>query len=289
LGGYFCYGEGEITSKINRYLERRDHNNGPVLMKLNFNQQGQPQSSVPAVILLHGLFGSLSNLAGVAKALSDNFCVYQLDLRNHGTSPHDGNMTYPDMANDIIEFMDDHDIQRAHILGHSMGGKVAMQVALNHPERLLKLIVADIAPVTYTQHHNPALDGLQALSQINLESRKQADEKLSHYINEQPVRAFLLKNLYREPSGLYKLRLNLPAILNHYESVRETLTGKAFSNPTLFLKGSESAYIQQKHKETILSLFPNAKIKVISGVGHWLHSEKPETFNRLVVQFLSNP
>ncbi len=271
-----------------RYSERGDDNNGPVLMKLNFIQQGQPQGSAPAVILLHGLFGSLSNLTSVAKALSDDFCVYQLDLRNHGRSPHNDNMSYPDMANDIIEFMDDHHIQQAHILGHSMGGKVAMQVALNHPERLLKLIVADIAPVTYAQHHNPALDGLQALSQTKLESRRQADEILAQCITEQPVRAFLLKNLYREPSGLYKLRLNLSAILNHYESVRETLTGKAFNGPTLFIKGSESAYIQQKHKETILNLFPNAKIKVISGVGHWLHSEKPETFNRLVEQFLSN-
>jgi len=257
-------------------------------MKLNSNPQGHPQGSAPAVILLHGLFGSLSNLAGVAKALSDNFCVYQLDLRNHGASPHDDNMSYPDMANDIIKFMDDHDIQRAHILGHSMGGKVAMQVALNHPERLLKLIVVDIAPVTYAQHHNPALDGLLALSQTKLESRKQADEILSQYVSEQPVRSFLLKNLYREESGLYNLRLNLPAILKHYQSVSETLIGKPFSGPTLFLKGSESAYIQQKHKETILDLFPNAKIKIISGVGHWLHSEKPETFNRLVVQFLSN-
>jgi len=257
-------------------------------MKLNFNQQGQPQGSAPAVILLHGLFGSLSNLAGVAKALSDNFCVYQLDLRNHGASPHDDNMNYPAMASDIVEFMDDHSIEHAHILGHSMGGKIAMQVALNHPERLQKLIVADIAPVTYAQHDNPALDGLKALSQTPLESRRQADEILSQYISEPPVRAFLLKNLYRQESGFYKLRLNLQAVLNHYQSVRETLTGEPFCGPTLFLKGSDSAYIQQKHKETILSLFPNTKIKIISGTGHWLHSEKPDTFNRLVVQFLLN-
>jgi len=256
-------------------------------MKLNFNQQGQPQGSAPAVILLHGLFGSLSNLASAAKALGESFTTYQLDLRNHGTSPHNDNMTYPEMSNDILEFMDDHNITCAHILGHSMGGKVAMQVALNHPDRLLKLIVADIAPVTYAQHNNPALDGLQALSQMKLESRRQANKALSQYINEQPVRAFLLKNLYRAETDSYKLRLNLPAILNHYQSIRETLSGNPFSGPTLFLKGSDSAYIQQKHKETILHLFPNAKVKIINGTGHWLHSEKPEIFNRFVVQFLS--
>lgn len=257
-------------------------------MKLNFYQQGAPKGSAPVVILLHGLFGSLSNLANAARALGDDFTTYQLDLRNHGASPHNVNMSYPDMAADVIEFMDDQAINEANILGHSMGGKVAMQLALNYPQRLNKLIVADIAPVTYPRQHNPALEGLQLLAQSSLQSRQQADQLLAQHIGEAPVRAFLLKNLTRTQSGNYQLRLNLSAIINHYQSVAEALTGTAFVGPTLFLKGSDSAYIQSKHKDDILRLFPNAKIQVINGTGHWLHSEKPDTFNRLVLRFLNN-
>lgn len=257
-------------------------------MKLNFKQVGKAPGSAPAIVLLHGLFGSLSNLAAVAKALGENFTTYQLDLRNHGLSPHDAEMSYASMADDIIEFMDDHNLQQAHLLGHSMGGKVAMQVALSHAERVNRLIVADIAPVHYPKRRNPAIEGLKTLAQSQLESRQQADQILSNYIEEKQVRAFLLKNLYRKKSGHYGLRLNLSAIDTHYQTLSEILVGQCFNGPTLFLKGSHSSYIQQKHQATIVQLFPNAKIKVISGTGHWLHSEKPDTFNRLVVQFLSN-
>ncbi len=257
-------------------------------MKLNFTQQGQPAGSAPAVILLHGLFGSLSNLSLAAKALSHDCTCYQLDLRNHGLSPHSPEMSYSAMAEDVIEFMDDQKLAQAHLLGHSMGGKVAMQIALSYPERVNKLVVADIAPVNYPKRRNPAIEGLKALSKNTLESRQQADQILARFIEEKQVRAFLLKNLYRDTSGHYRLRLNLSAIDTHYQSISETLTGTPFSGPTLFLKGSHSSYIQQQHKEAILTLFPNAKVKVISGTGHWLHSEKPDTFNRLVKQFINN-
>jgi len=261
-------------------------------MKLNFTQQGQAHSQLQrpaqAVILIHGLFGSLSNLANTAKALSCDFNTYQLDLRNHGASPHSSRMGYPDMAADIIKFMDNHAISQANLLGHSMGGKVAMQLALTYPERVDKLIVADIAPVTYPRHPNPALEGLQLLAQSSLQSRKQADALLAQHVSEAPVRAFLLKNLYRTDSGDYKLRLNLPVIVDHYQAFAEALTGTPFMGPTLFLKGNDSAYIQSKHKDDILRLFPNAKMQIITGTGHWLHSEKPDTFNRLVSQFLNN-
>lgn len=262
-------------------------------MKLNFIQQGQPQGhphgAAPAVILLHGLFGSLSNLANTAKALCNDFSTYQLDLRNHGASPHNATMSYSEMAADVIEFMDDHAINQACLIGHSMGGKVAMQLALNYPQRVLKLIVADIAPVTYPRHQNPALEGLQLLAHSSLQSRKQADELLAQHVSEAPVRAFLLKNLYRTKSGEYKLRLNLPTIVDHYQTLAEAPTGTHFTGPTLFLKGNDSAYLQSKYKEAVLKLFPNAKMQVITGAGHWLHSEKPDTFNRLVEQFFTNP
>lgn len=254
-------------------------------MKLNFNRQGRG----PAVILLHGLFGSSSNLAKAAKALCDDFSVYQVDLRNHGLSPHCADMDYPSMAADIIEFMNDQNIEHANLLGHSMGGKVAMQVALNYPERVNKLIVADIAPVTYPHHHNPVLEGLQSLENSKLQSRQQADEKLAEFVFEAQVRAFLLKNLLRKQDGNYGLRLNLEAIVNHYEALGQAPTGTPFNGPTLFLKGLDSAYIQTKHRDEVLTLFPAAKMQVISGAGHWLHSDKPDTFNRLVKQFLIKP
>lgn len=256
-------------------------------MKLNFIHSTHQTTTIP-VILLHGLFGSLSNLANTAKALSNDFSTYQLDLRNHGKSPHSATMTYTEMADDIIELMDNQGIQQAHIIGHSMGGKVAMQLALNHAHRVNKLIVADIAPVTYSHQHDAVLDGLQFLSTTKLTSRQQADELLASYVKHAPVRAFLLKNLARTDSGDYQLRLNVSAIVSNYASVASAPSGNPFIGPTLFIKGSESAYIQNKHKDEILHLFPAAQIKIISGVGHWLHSDKPDTFNRLVQQFLNN-
>lgn len=254
-------------------------------MKLNFHQQGRG----PAVILLHGLFGSSSNLTKAAKALYDDFSVYQVDLRNHGLSPHCADMDYPSMAADIIELMNDQGIEYTNLLGHSMGGKIAMQIALNYAERVKKLIVADIAPVTYPRHHNPVLEGLLALENSNLQSRQQADEKLSEFVLETQVRAFLLKNLFKKQDGNYGLRLNIEAIVNHYEALGQAPTGTPFHGPTLFLKGLDSAYIQTKHRDEVLTLFPAAKMQVISGAGHWLHSDKPDTFNRLIRQFLIKP
>lgn len=251
-------------------------------MKLNFYQQGHG----PAVILLHGLFGSSSNLTKAAKALCDDFSVYQVDLRNHGLSPHCADMDYPSMAADIIEFMNNQNIKHTNILGHSMGGKAAMQVALNYPERVNKLIVADIAPVTYPRHHNLVLEGLLALKNSNLQSRQQADEKLAEFVLEKQVRAFLLKNLLKKEDGSYGLRLNLRAIVDHHETLAQAPTGIPFHGPTLFIKGLDSAYIQTKHRDAVLTLFPTAKMQVINGAGHWLHSDKPDTFNRLVRQFL---
>jgi esterase len=253
-------------------------------MKLNFSRQGQG----PTVILLHGLFGSLSNLGLAAKALADEYSVYQVDLRNHGASPHSPEMNYSNMAADIVELMDNEHIEQVHLLGHSMGGKVAMQVALSVPHRIGKLIVADIAPVTYPRHPNPILDGLRVIEQSRITTRQQADQLLNNYVETPAVRAFLLKNLIRQENGYYGLKLNLGAITEHYEELAQAPAGKAFSGPTLFLKGMDSAYIQSKHKNSILALFPNAKVKVINGAGHWLHSDKPETFSRLVKQFLKD-
>lgn len=253
-------------------------------MNLNFIHQGQGEP----VILLHGLFGSLRNLSQVSKALADHYSVYLLDLRNHGASPHSAVMDFAAMAHDIIEFMDRQQLPKAHLLGHSMGGKTAMQLALSHPERVKKLIVADIAPVTYPRRHDPVIEGLSQVNQAKLQSRRDADQILADYIQEPEVRAFLLKSLIRTGAGHFALKFNLKDIAANYDNIIKAPQGQPFSGPALFIKGSESPYIQAKHKETVLMLFPNASMKVIAQTGHWLHAEKPAIFNRIVLQFLDS-
>ena len=254
-------------------------------MKLNYQIQG---AGTP-IILMHGMFGSLSNLGLVGRALIDHYQVISVDLRNHGESPHAMEMDYPCMADDIVELMDHLNIPQAHLLGHSMGGKVGMQVALNQPEKVDKLIVADIAPVDYTpDRHGGVLDGLKYLAQARPTSRQQANELLAQHVEDSGVRAFLLKNLVRADDGHFDLRLYLEGILaNYYDTLTLAPTGTPFNGPTLFIKGADSAYIQDKHRETVMRLFPNAQLKIINNAGHWLHAEKPDTFNRIVTQFLA--
>ncbi len=254
-------------------------------MKLNYSIQGSGQS----VILMHGMFGSLSNLGLLSRALSDSYSVISVDMRNHGESPHSLEMDYPSMANDIIELMNNLKLDQANLIGHSMGGKVAMQVALTHPERVNRLVVADIAPVDYKpDRHGGVLEGLTSLETTRPTSRKEADQLLATYVDESSVRAFLLKNLVRAKDGRFDLRLYMEGIIaNYYDKLTLAPTGKPFSGSALFIKGENSAYIQDKHRSEVLRLFPNTKLKVIANTGHWLHVEKPETFNKTVRVFLN--
>lgn len=192
------------------------------------------------------------------------------------------------MANDIIELMDTLNLGMATLIGHSMGGKVGMQVALNHPKRVHKLIVADIAPVEYKpDRHGGVLEGLTALTETRPTSRKSADQLLATYVHEASVRAFLLKNLIRGKDGKFDLRLYMDGIVANYDNTLTLApTGSPFLGPTLFIKGADSAYIQDKHRSEILRLFPNVQLKIIANTGHWLHAEKPETFNKIVGNFL---
>ncbi|MEH6466038.1 MAG: alpha/beta fold hydrolase [Porticoccus sp.] len=254
-------------------------------MKLNYSIQGSGQP----VILMHGMFGSLSNLGLLGRALSDSYSVISVDMRNHGESPHNLVMDYPSMSDDIIELMDNFNFDQAILIGHSMGGKVAMQVAMNHPERVNKLVIADIAPVDYKpDRHGGVLEGLTSLAATRPTSRKEADQLLATYVDEPSVRAFLLKNLIRAEDGRFDLRLYMEGITaNYYDKLTLAPTGEPFSGPALFIKGENSAYIQDKHRRKVLQLFPDTKLKVIANTGHWLHAEKPETFNKTVSTFLN--
>ncbi|MDP3516533.1 MAG: alpha/beta fold hydrolase [Pseudohongiella sp.] len=255
-------------------------------MKLNFKQYsdaGEP------LLILHGLFGSLQNWTWHSKKLSEHFAVYALDMRNHGASPHSDDMNYSVMANDILEFMVDHHIERAHILGHSMGGKVAMQFALMAPERINRLVIADVAPVLYggeRGEHDEIFAGLSALDLSSIASRNDADMQLAHFVDDEVVRQFLLSNLVRQASGEFAWRINLPVLKASYSQLRAAPIADApYQGRVLFVKGERSDYILPSHRDEVLRLFPRATLKTITQTGHWLHAEKPDTFYRIVSDF----
>jgi esterase len=247
------------------------------------------------LILLHGLFGSLENLGGIARRLQDDWQIHALDQRNHGSSPHTETMDYPAMASDVIAYMDRQGIDKACILGHSMGGKVAMQVALQAPARVERVIVADIAPVSYKPRHDAILEGLKSIDLNAVASRQDADQRLAEQVDALATRQFLLKNLERVPRDeqseggpLFRWRLNLPVIDACYGNLSQAPEGDGpYQGPVLFLKGADSAYIQEKHREAIQQLFPAAELRVIQDTGHWLHAEKPDTFAALCRRFLA--
>ena len=254
-------------------------------MKLNFDQYGDDASKDP-LIIIHGLYGSAANFRGLAKIYSADFNVYCLDLRNHGNSPHSDDITYSLMAADVVEFMDDQGLDHAHILGHSMGGKTAMQLALNHPERIDKLVLGDIAPVLYPHHHEKIFEGLVALPLDQISSRGEADKFLADYVNEAGVRAFLLTNLKRNDDGGFEWRINLSALIKEYDHIAAAPEGHSYDGETLFVRGANSDYVADEYVPETMEIFPNAKIETIDSCGHWLHSEKPKEFSEILLNFL---
>ena len=252
-------------------------------MELNYTEQGIGKP----VFLIHGLFGSLSNLGNLARALASNYRVISVDLRNHGDSPHDAEMSLLSMAKDIVELMDDLSISGAYFVGHSLGGKVAMQLAMSDASRVDGLVIVDIAPVKYEDNNINIINTLNELSKINIKNRKTADAFLSELGIELSVRAFLLKNLRRNTAGNFELKININAIKANYEShISVAPKGEVFPAPSLFIKGENSDYIEQQHLPIIHSLFPKSSVQTVNDVGHWLHAEKPELFNQLVLQFI---
>lgn len=252
-------------------------------MKLFCEKQGHGA----ALIMAHGVFGSHENLGAIARLLVDDFTLYRVDLRNHGRSPHAATMSYADMAADILELMDDQGLNKAAVLGHSLGGKVMMELACTHPERVTHLVVGDIAPVEYPAHHDPILAGLQAIDLSEIKSRGEADQQLQQYVDNLLTRQFLLKNLQRDDNGQFYWRLNLAAIAEQYGVLRLSIGGgKVHPGPTLFIRGALSKYIQERNFDAIYQQFPSAKIETIDNASHWLHAEKPQQFADLVKNFI---
>ncbi|AKQ46866.1 alpha/beta hydrolase [Rufibacter radiotolerans] len=253
-------------------------------MELNYKTLGQGQP----LLILHGLFGTLDNWQTLGKQFSENFQVFLIDLRNHGRSPHSDEFSYQLMSDDLLEFIQQHQLKEALIIGHSMGGKVAMNFALQHPDQLSKLLVADIAPKHYPPHHDDIIAGFRSIDLNAIQSRQDADTKLAEMVPDLGTRMFLLKNLYRKEDNTFGWRLNLDAIEKNLDQVLSTIESTTpFTKPVLFLRGANSRYIKpDQDLAPIKALFPAAEIKTIENAGHWLHAEQPEEFYRIAMEFL---
>ena len=238
------------------------------------------------LLLVHGLFGSADNLGGITRLLVEDYRVISVDLRNHGRSPHASGVSYGEMAADLLAVMDKENVSSAHVFGHSMGGKTVMQLALNHPTRIQRMVVGDIAPVRYPPHHTEIFKGMRAVSAAKPTSRKDAQEILATYVPEREVLGFLMTNWRRSKDGNWRWRINLDAIEAGYSDIAAGNSGGPYAGEVLFLRGSLSNYIKPEHRETILSLFPKATVRTIEGTGHWLHAEKPDMVARAISRFL---
>jgi pimeloyl-ACP methyl ester carboxylesterase len=251
-------------------------------MKLHFKKSGKGKP----FLILHGLFGSADNWLGIAKNLEESYTLYLIDLRNHGDSPHSEEWNYEVMAEDLRELMDAEGLESVYLLGHSMGGKAAMKLALMYPERVEKLIVADIAPRPYPVHHQHILEALNAVDLNKTNSRKDAEAQLAEFIDEKGIRQFLLKNLTRK-DGKFAWKNNLPVITQKIENVGEAIeSDRPFDKPVLFMGGANSDYIKSSDKNDIDALFPDNRVIHLKGAGHWLHAEQPEAVISTIHAFI---
>lgn len=246
----------------------------------------QTQEHKPWLVLLHGLFGSLDNLSMVKRALKQSHHILSIDLPDHGKSAFLNEFSFQRYAQLVLEQLEALAIPTASVLGHSLGGKIAMQMALMQPDKIDRLVVADIAPVAYPPRHDNVLKGLFSVDLQSIGSRNDADNAMSQTIKEAGVRQFLLRSLQKADQGWF-WRFNLVGLSRDYNKISGAIIADGqFSKPTLFIKGGNSDYILAEHQAPIASLFPNAKAKIIEGTGHWLHAEKPDAFNRIVGKFL---
>lgn len=252
-------------------------------MKLHFRTLGQGEP----LIVMHGVFGSSDNWQTIGKEFAEDFKVYLVDLRNHGKSPHSDEFNYTVMAEDVLELLNDEGIKDANVLGHSMGGKVAMTLASKYSDRVKKLVVVDIAPKNYPPHHQQIFEGFSSVKLDSLESRKDADDQMAKVISNLGVRQFILKNLDRDADGNFEWKLNLDAIEKAANEIGSKLEGDvSFEGETLFIGGSKSDYILEEDHDMIRGFFPKAKIMTIKGAGHWVHAEKPTELKESVLNFL---
>ena len=290
----------ELTSSIfHRYWTESELKSSPVSKPV-------PKS----IVFVHGLFGSIENLGMIIRLLKDEFSIYAIDLPNHGRSQHTIDTSLESMATAMLNWMDAVGLDCVDLVGHSLGGKVCMELALRYPDRVNRLIVADIAPVAYPRRHDDVFEAYRAVDLDKIKSRADADALMSPYVALASTRSFLLKNLEKNtnntsanptdtlkdkignmdvPKSAWRWRVNFDALEAGYNNIisANTTSSTPFTKPVLFIKGENSDYIMPEYQESILALFPNAGVKVISNTEHWLHAQKPEIFAGLVRRFLS--
>lgn len=268
-------------------------------MELFYRKYGE---AAPALIIVHGLYGSSDNWVGIARELSKAFEVWVLDQRNHGQSPHHPKMDYEAMVGDLEEFMDSQGILRATLLGHSMGGKTVMNFAERHPERVDAMISVDIGPRSYRNlvlvsrsqaNHQGMIAAMRSLDLVSIKNRDEADRALATKIGSERIRSFLLKNLKRQSDGSFRWRINLEALDKNLEAIFEGMDREAIRArggitgfPSLFISGGNSDYIRPADHQLIREIFPSAEIVSIPNAGHWVHAEQPALLVKNIQYFL---
>ncbi len=254
-------------------------------MKLAYREFGQGQP----LIIMHGLFGQSDNWNTLAKQFAEKgLHVFTLDLRNHGLSPHSDEWNYEVMADDLKEFIDEHQLKDPIILGHSMGGKVTMFFELKYKGIAAKIIVADISPRLYEPHHDDVLKGLNAVDFTKIKTRKEAEAILSEYLSDFGTKQFLLKNIYWRDTENNSMdwRFNLKTITKNYNNIGVALSQGSSEVPTLVVRGEKSNYIAESDLKDFERHFPNFKLETVLGSGHWIHAEKPKEFFEVVMLFI---
>ncbi|MFG1175016.1 esterase [Erwiniaceae bacterium CAU 1747] len=251
-------------------------------MNLNVRLQSEQSATddLP-LVLIHGLFGSLDNLGILARDLKQYRRLVQLDVRNHGLSPRSTEMSYALMAQDVLETLDGLGIDRFGVIGHSMGGKIAMMLTALAPERVDKLVVIDMAPVAYpTRHHDEIFAALQAVTEAGITSRSAAATLMRQTLTEEGVIQFLLKSFHEG-----EWRFNVPVLYQCYDRLIGWQPQPAWPHPALFIRGDRSPYLADEYRDTLLAQFPQARAWVVAGAGHWVHAEKPDAVLRAIRRF----
>ena len=252
-------------------------------MTLNYKSYGEGDP----VIILHGFLGMLDNWHSFARMLAEEgFEVFTIDLRNHGKSPHSDVFSYDIMASDVIAWMDAMGIESSVMIGHSMGGKAVMRIAFDHPERVERAVLVDIAPRPYMPGHQAILNALVSVDPATAESRTDIEEQLMYRLNNLPVVRFLMKNLARNGSEGYTWKMNLPVLVeNYFEIVKGIESDDPFEGPALFVRGANSDYVLDDDILDIQELFPQARLVTVPGAGHWVHADNPDYLLDKVVDF----
>ncbi|MCA1771576.1 MAG: alpha/beta fold hydrolase [Halomonas sp.] len=252
------------------------------------DQPSEEHADATPMVVIHGLLGSADNWRSHLKVWQSSRRVIAVDLRNHGRSPHVEGMGYAQMSDDVVALLDKLEVSKVHLVGHSMGGKVAISLAREYPDRVASLVVADIAPVAYQHGHDDVFAALERVREGQPANRREADALLAEHVDSRPTRLFLATNLVRGEQGGLKLRVGLDYIRKDYDAIIGVPSGKtAYNGPTLVLRGDESPYVSDAMLPALRAILPTARVVTLKQAGHWLHADQPAAFQQSVDAFLA--